>query len=243
MITELEFKSLAAQGYNRIPADRRSLRRSRNAALALPEARPRRRRSGTNTFLLESVVGGERFGRYSFIGLPARTLLRATGKRTEVVTDGGVVETARRQPARLHRRLPGALQGRAAARACRASAAAWPATSATTRCATSRSAWPTTGARPAAIGTPDILLLQSEELAVIDNLSGRLYLIVYADPASPRRCAKARRRLRGADRCCARASPRRRSQRAPRSRSSATSRKADYLAAVLRPRNTSPPAT
>ena len=45
------------------------------------------------SFLLESVVGGERFGRYSFIGLPARTLLRATGFRTEVVTDGRVVET------------------------------------------------------------------------------------------------------------------------------------------------------
>jgi anthranilate synthase component 1 len=47
--------------------------------------------------LLESVVGGERFGRYSFIGLPARTLLRASGfgadARTEVVTDGVVVET------------------------------------------------------------------------------------------------------------------------------------------------------
>jgi anthranilate synthase component 1 len=40
------------------------------------------------------VVGGERFGRYSFIGLPARTLLRATGHQvTEVVTDGQVVET------------------------------------------------------------------------------------------------------------------------------------------------------
>src|SRR5678815_1390030 len=46
-----------------------------------------------SSFLLESVVGGERFGRYSFIGLPARTLLRASGFRTEVVTDGVVVET------------------------------------------------------------------------------------------------------------------------------------------------------
>ena len=36
------------------------------------------------------------------------------------------------------------------------------------------------------IGTPDILLLQCEELAVIDNLSGRLYLIVYADPGEQR---------------------------------------------------------
>jgi anthranilate synthase component 1 len=55
--------------------------------------------------LLESVVGGERFGRYSFIGLPARTLLRARGfgadAVAEVVTDGRVVETAAGQPAGL----------------------------------------------------------------------------------------------------------------------------------------------
>ena len=51
-----------------------------------------------HSFLLESVVGGERFGRYSFIGLPARTLLRATGFRTEVVTDGAVVETHEGNP-------------------------------------------------------------------------------------------------------------------------------------------------
>jgi hypothetical protein len=53
------------------------------------------------TFLLESVVGGERFGRYSFIGLPARTLLRASGfgdEATEVVTDGVVVETDHGNP-------------------------------------------------------------------------------------------------------------------------------------------------
>ncbi len=38
---------------------------------------------------------------------------------------------------------------------------------------------------PDTLGSPDILLLQCEELAVIDNLSGKLYLIVYADPAQP----------------------------------------------------------
>ena len=42
------------------------------------------------TFLLESVVGGERFGRYSFIGLPARIRIRARGTAIEV-DDGGVV--------------------------------------------------------------------------------------------------------------------------------------------------------
>ena len=43
---------------------------------------------------------------------------------------------------------------------------------------------------------PDILLLLCEELAVIDNLSGKLYLIVYADPARPEAYSNAKKRLR-----------------------------------------------
>ena len=78
MNTELEFKSLAAQRYNRIPlmleafAD---LETPLSLYLKLANARD----GGTDSFLLESVVGGERFGRYRFIGLPARTLLRTSG--------------------------------------------------------------------------------------------------------------------------------------------------------------------
>jgi anthranilate synthase component 1 len=49
--------------------------------------------------------------------------------------------------------------------------------------------------KPGGIDTPDIQLLQCEELAVIDNLSGRLYLIVYANPAEPEAWSRARRRL------------------------------------------------
>ncbi len=43
---------------------------------------------------------------------------------------------------------------------------------------------------------PDILLLQCEEAAVIDNLSGKLYLIVYADPAQPEAYSRGKKRLR-----------------------------------------------
>ena len=78
MITELEFKSLAAQGYNRIPLIAEAfadLETPLSLYLKLAYASG----GGKHSFLLESVVGGERFGRYSFIGLPARTLLRATG--------------------------------------------------------------------------------------------------------------------------------------------------------------------
>ena len=96
-MTELEFKSLAAQGYNRIPLIAEALA-DLETPLSLYLKLAQQNNVGKNSFLLESVVGGERFGRYSFIGLPARTLIRASGfgaaARTEVVTDGEVVETA-----------------------------------------------------------------------------------------------------------------------------------------------------
>ena len=98
---EIEFDRLAAQGFNRIPlllqafAD---LETPLSLYLKLAHADG----AGAYSFLLESVVGGERFGRYSFIGLPARTLLRASGfgaqAVTEVVTDGCVVETSHANP-------------------------------------------------------------------------------------------------------------------------------------------------
>src|SRR5690606_18958204 len=52
------------------------------------------------------------------------------------------------------------------------------------------------GCPPDTLGCPDILLLQCEELAVIDNLSGKLYLIVYANPAEPEAYARGKKRLR-----------------------------------------------
>ena len=93
MITELEFKSLAAQGYNRIPLIAEAFADLETPLSLYLKLATARQAAQPHSFLLESVVGGERFGRYSFIGLPARTLLRATGFRTEVVTDGEVVET------------------------------------------------------------------------------------------------------------------------------------------------------
>ena len=91
MISELEFKSLAAQGYNRIPLMAEAFA-DLETPLSLYLKLAFTKDGGKYSFLLESVVGGERFGRYSFIGLPARTLLRATDDVTEVVTDGQVVE-------------------------------------------------------------------------------------------------------------------------------------------------------
>ena len=192
MITELEFKSLSAQGYNRIPLIAEAfadLETPLSLYLKLAYASG----GGKHSFLLESVVGGERFGRYSFIGLPARTLLRAAGPRTEVVTDGEVVEVHEGNPldfiAQYQKRFKVALRP-GLPRFCGGLAGYFGYDAV-------RFIEPKLAAthKSGGIGTPDILLLQCEELAVIDNLSGRLYLIVYANPGEPEAFSKAKRRL------------------------------------------------
>ncbi|MFM2328037.1 MAG: hypothetical protein RLZZ494_140 [Pseudomonadota bacterium] len=189
MITELEFKSLAEQGYNRIPLIAEAF-----ADLETPLSLYLKLAGGQkNSFLLESVVGGERFGRYSFIGLPARTLVRATGMKSEVVTDGQVVEVNEGNPldfiaayqARFKPLLPPGLP-----RFCGGLAGYFGYE--TVRFIEKKLAGVV---KPGGIGTPDIQLLQTEELAVIDNLSGRLYLIVWANPKTPEAYFSAKRRL------------------------------------------------
>jgi anthranilate synthase component 1 len=189
VITELEFKSLAAEGFNRIPLIAEAfadLETPLSLYLKLAGGRP-------HSFLLESVVGGERFGRYSFIGLPARTLLRATGQTTEIVTDGQVVETHEGNPldfiAAYQQRFKPALRP-GLPRFCGGLAGYFGYDA--VRFMESKLA---RTMKEGGIGTPDILLLQTEEIAVIDNLSGRLYLIVWADPAQPEAFFRAKKRL------------------------------------------------
>jgi hypothetical protein len=82
VITELDFNQLAQQGYNRIPLMAQAFA-DLETPLSLYLKLAHSQADGQHSFLLESVVGGERFGRYSFIGLPARTLLRANGFGTQ----------------------------------------------------------------------------------------------------------------------------------------------------------------
>jgi anthranilate synthase component 1 len=197
LITELEFKSLASQGHNRIPLIAEAfadLETPLSLYLKLAHAKG----GGKLSFLLESVVGGERFGRYSFIGLPARTFLRATGfgadARTEVVTDGQVVETARGNPLDFieayQKRFKVALRP-GLPRFCGGLAGYFGYDTVRYIEKKLEKTCP-----PDTLGTPDILLLQCEELAVIDNLSGKLYLIVYVDPGRPEAYSNGKRRLR-----------------------------------------------
>ncbi len=193
MITELEFKSLAAQGFNRIPLIAEAF-----ADLETPLSLYLKLAGGRkHSFLLESVVGGERFGRYSFIGLPAKTLLRVHRFVTEVVTDGVVVERHEGNPLAFigtyQQRFKVALRP-GLPRFC-GGLAGYFGYDAVRYIEPKLARGVNQGWKDGGIGTPDILLLQTEELAVIDNLSGRLYLIVYADPAVPEAFSRAKRRL------------------------------------------------
>jgi anthranilate synthase component 1 len=197
VITELEYKSLALQGHNRIPLMAEAfadLETPLSLYLKLAFAKD----GGKHSFLLESVVGGERFGRYSFIGLPARTWLRSSGfgdqAVTEVVKDGVVVETDHGNPLdfidRYQKRFKVALRP-GMPRFCGGLAGYFGYD--TVRHIEKKLA---ASCPPDSLGCPDIMLLQTEELAVIDNLSGKLYLMVYTDPGEVEAYANGKKRLR-----------------------------------------------
>ena len=96
-MTEIEFKSLGNRGFNRIPLIAEAFA-DLETPLTLYLKLAQNQGGGKNTFLLESVVGGERFGRYSFIGLPATTMVRCSGEQCEVVTNDEVVEVFEGNP-------------------------------------------------------------------------------------------------------------------------------------------------
>jgi anthranilate synthase component 1 len=195
-MTETEFNQLSKQGYNRIPLMLQAFA-DLETPLSLYLKLAFHQDGGKHSFLLESVVGGERFGRYSFIGLPARTLLRANGfgqaAHTEVVTDGVVMETDHGNPldfiASYQQRFKVALRP-GMPRFCGGLAGYFGYD--TVRHIEKKLLH---SCPPDSLGCPDILLLQTEELAVIDNLSGKLTLLVYVDPALAQAYASGLKRL------------------------------------------------
>ncbi|WP_018864543.1 MULTISPECIES: anthranilate synthase component I [Thioalkalivibrio] len=178
-MTPEQFDALAREGYNRIPLVREVL-----ADLETPLSIFLKLANRPYSYLFESVQGGERWGRYSFIGLPARTRVRVHGHDITVETDGKVVEQttetdplawieayqARFKVAELPGlpRFTGGLVGYFGFE--------------TVRLIEPRLEGPE---KPDALGLPDILLMVSEEVVVYDNLSGRLYLVVHADTSRP----------------------------------------------------------
>jgi anthranilate synthase component 1 len=192
-VTQHEFDRLAALGFTRI-----AVLAEARADLYTPLAVYIKLAGGPYSYLLESVVGGERFGRYSFIGLACAERIEARGVRLRRLLrdtrgadvcmeehEGDPFEYARAWlkrertaplPERL--RFGGGLVGYFGYEAARHIEPR------------------ALGAeKPDPLGTPDVLLLVSDELAVVDNVLGKLYLVVYADPRQARAYVRARERL------------------------------------------------
>ncbi|MEY3410706.1 MAG: Anthranilate synthase component 1 [Pseudomonadota bacterium] len=188
-INQSEFNALAAQGYNRIPLVVETF-----ADLDTPLSLYLKLANQPYSYLLESVQGGERFGRYSIIGLPAKTHIVAHGRNVEVLKNNEVVEAVqdtnpldfvqdyqRRFKVPPYQGLPRFTGGLAGYFGYE-----------TVRYIERRLA---DTVKADHINVPDVLLMVSEELAVVDNLSGKLYFIVYANPEEANAYNNARTRL------------------------------------------------
>ena len=196
------FSQLAQQGYNRIPVAREVL-----ADLDTPLSTYLKLANGPYTYLFESVQGGEKWGRYSIIGLPCRSAIRVRGHTVELLCDGEVTESQEvddplakieyfqslYKVAELDElpRFNGGLVGYFGYDTIRYIEPKL------AKCD-----------KPDTLGTPDILLMVSDEIVVFDNLRGKLFLIVHADPNMPDALARAEQRLDQLDEMLGRAAPR-----------------------------------
>jgi len=189
LIPHAQFQQYAAEGFTRIPVVREVL-----SDLDTPLSVYLKLADAPHTYLFESVEGGERFGRYSIIGLPVRRVATFRGHRLEIREHGALIEArdvddpfaevealrAAYSVPRLEG-LPGFTGG----------LVGWFGF----ECIGYIEPRLATGDKPDELGTPDILLMLSEEIAVFDNLKGRLYLIVHADPREDGAWEQAQARL------------------------------------------------
>jgi len=191
-MTPEEFKQLAEQGYNRIPVSRHVL-----ADLDTPLSAYLKLAKGKYSYLLESVQGGEKWGRYSIIGLPAQMVIRIYGYEVQIWDNGKLnksftvdnplewVRTFQKEEFNIPElsylpRFNGGLVGYFGYD--------------TVRYIEPRLA---NVEKPDPIGTPDILLMVSDEVLVFDNLQGKMHLIVHADPSEADALSNAQHRLDG----------------------------------------------
>ena len=193
MMTETEFRALANKGFNRIAVVEQCL-----SDLETPLSIYLKLANRPDTFLLESVEGGTRFARYSFIGLSARTKIVArftdTGTDTQVIRDGAVVETSAENPLDFVKAYAARVKSYAPAGLPRFAGglAGFFGYDTVRLIEKTKLAHP----KPDDIGIPDIELLACDELVAVDNLAGRLYLILNVDPREPDAYLKARTRMR-----------------------------------------------
>ncbi|NJO17361.1 MAG: anthranilate synthase component I [Thioploca sp.] len=183
------FTQLVAEGYNRIPVLREVL-----ADLDTPLSAYLKLAKGPYSYLLESVQGGEKWGRYSIIGLPAQTVIKIYGEVIQVNQAGKLTESISttdpflwlddfQQRFRVPQlpelpRFTGGLVGYFSYDTVRYIEP---------RLRATRLHDP--------LNTPDILLLVSDQVIVFDNLKGKLYLIVHVNPVSPNAFEQAQQHL------------------------------------------------
>jgi anthranilate synthase component 1 len=184
-----QFQQLASQGYNRIPVMREVL-----ADLDTPLSTYLKLANGPFSYLFESVQGGEKWGRYSIIGLPCRQVVRIFGQRIEVWNDGQRIQALnhadplqwiedfqeRFRVAEIEGmpRFAGGLVGYFGYD--------------TVRYVESRLQGVD---KPDPLQTPDILLMVSDEVVVFDNLAGKLQMIVHVDAGEAHAWDNAQARL------------------------------------------------
>ena len=146
------------------------------------------------SYLFESVQGGEKWGRYSIIGLPCRTVIKINRRTVTTEVDGEVVAeeqvndplgwiTGFQQQYKVHEdtelpRFTGGLVGYFGYE--------------TIAYIESRLDH---DEKPDPLGTPDILLMVSDEVVVFDNLTGKLFIIVHVDPHQNNALADGEKRL------------------------------------------------
>mgnify|MGYP000884375209 CR=1 FL=1 len=189
MINQTEFNQLAKKGYNRIPLMREVL-----ADLDTPLSTYMKLCTAPYTYLFESVQGGEKWGRYSIIGLPAKRVITATGTKITIKEDGNSVDeyNVNDPLAEIEKiqqdykvaeiecmpRFNGGLVGYFGYE-------------------TIRYIEPRLikNDKDDPIGSPDILLMVSDEVIVFDNLGGKLYIIVHADPNNSNAFSESQKRL------------------------------------------------
>jgi len=181
-INKIEFDALAAKGFNRIPLVLETF-----ADLDTPLSLYLKLANQPFSYLLESVQGGERFGRYSIIGLPAKTRIVAHNNQVQVLENHVVVETVdntnpldfvKSFQARYKTPPPSLVSNQGLPRFTGGLAGYFGYE--TVRYIEKRLAGVQ---KPDAINVPDVLLMVSEEIVVVDNLSSKLYFIVYANTA------------------------------------------------------------
>ncbi|MFY0676286.1 MAG: anthranilate synthase component I [Neptuniibacter sp.] len=188
-MTPEQFAELTAENYNRIPVTREVL-----ADLDTPLSTYKKLANAPYSYLLESVEGGEKWGRYSIIGLPCRTILKVFGDQVVITEDGNEVENLTvedpldfveqfQQRYRVPElgglpRFNGGLVGYFGY-----------------DCVRYVEKRLKNSCPEDVIGTPDILLMVSDEVVVFDNLAGKLILITHADPSEADALSQAETRL------------------------------------------------